>query len=330
MTFSSLHKLVGLAGFIAALPSVSAGFDAGSTKNVAVYWGQNSANSATSQQRLSYYCNSTAINIIPLSFMDGITPPVINFASATDHCTPINGTGLYTCPQIEADIQTCQKQGKTILLSVGGATYNQGGWGSAQAAQAAAQSVWKMFGPLNDTTVPRPFGKAVIDGFDFDFEAPTSNLPAFGAELRRLMDAAGGKKYYLSAAPQCVYPDAADGATLDAVPFDFVNIQFYNNWCGVNSFKAAGSAGADTTSAQNAFNFETWDKWAAGSKNPNVKLLLGIPAAAGAGGGYVRGAQLDDAIKYSKNFTHFGGVMLWDMSQLFENTGFLEEVAASL
>lgn len=184
--------------------------------------------------------------------------------------------------------------------------------------------VWDMFGPVpSGKTVDRPFGSAVVDGFDFDFESTANNLPAFGAKLRSLMDGAGGKKFYLTAAPQCVFPDAADGATLDAVAFDFVMIQFYNNWCGVSNFQ-------EGSSTQNAFNFDVWDKWAKGSKNPGVKLLLGIPAAPGAGGGYTNGSKLKAAINFSQQFSSFGGVMMWDMSQLYSNNGFLSEVLSDI
>lgn len=184
--------------------------------------------------------------------------------------------------------------------------------------------VWDMFGPVQSgKNVDRPFGSAVVDGFDFDFESSANNLPAFGAKLRSLMDGAGGKKFYLSAAPQCVFPDAAVGAALDAVAFDFVMIQFYNNWCGVSNFQEGAST-------QNAFNFDVWDKWAKGSKNPNVKLLLGIPAAPGAGGGYASGSKLKAAINFSQKFSSWGGVMLWDMSQLYSNNGFLSEILSDI
>ncbi|KAG8417896.1 Endochitinase 33 [Metarhizium acridum] len=220
--------------------------------------------------------------IIPIAFMNGISPPITNFANAGDKCDKFPGnSNLLKCPEIEQDIKTCQtKFKKTIVLSLGGATYSQGGWSSTRDAENAAQSVWDMFGPVpSGSKVDRPFGSAVVDGFDFDFESTTNNLPAFGAKLRSLMDGAGGKKFYLTAAPQCVFPDAAAGSALDAVAFDFVMIQFYNNWCGVSNFQT-GSA------TQYAFNFDVWDKWAKGSKNPNVKLLLGLPANKGAGGGY--------------------------------------------
>lgn len=215
------------------------------------------------------------------------------------------------------------------MLSVGGATYTQGGFTSAAAATKAAQSVWAMFGPHSATSTNRPFGSAVVDGFDFDFESTTQNMASFGQELRSLMDAAtaaGGKAYYLSAAPQCPYPDAADNEMLNgAVYFDFIQIQFYNNYCGVQSY-VVGAA------SQWNFNFDTWDEWAqTTSANPDVKILLGIPANTGAAGsGYTTGSTLAAVIEYSETFASFGGVMMWDMSQLWENTGFLAEVVADL
>lgn len=61
------------------------------------------------------------------------------------------------------------------------------------------------------------------------------------------------------------------------------------------------------------------DNWAKTvSKNKNVKILLGVsgsPAAAGTG--YVAGSQLANVIKYSQTFLSFGGVMMWDMNQVW-------------
>lgn len=215
------------------------------------------------------------------------------------------------------------------MLSIGGATYTEGGFTTAAAATTAAQNVWAMFGPDTSPSTNRPFGTAIVDGFDFDFESTTQNMAAFGQELRALMDvatAAGDKAYYLSAAPQCPYPDAADNEMLaGAVYFDFIQIQFYNNYCGVQSY-VAGAA------AQNNFNFATWDTWAhTVSANPDVKILLGIPANSGAAGsGYTTGSTLAAAIAYSETFASFGGVMMWDMSQLWANSGFLAGVVADL
>lgn len=227
------------------------------------------------------------------------------------------------------DIPACQTTyGKTILLSVGGATYTEGGFSSESAAVAAANNLWSIFGPSSGSSVPRPFGKAAIDGFDFDFETTVTNMPAFGIQLRSLMDAntaSTGKQWLLTAAPQCPYPDLADGPMLaGTVFFDIVWVQFYNNYCGASSFTAGSST-------QTEFNFGTWDNWAKTvSLNPNVKVMLGVPGNTGAGGGYLSASALAPVIAYSKGFSSFGGIMIWDMSQTWANSGFLDGVARAL
>ncbi|KAK3934851.1 glycoside hydrolase family 18 protein [Diplogelasinospora grovesii] len=317
--------LLAFGGLFVSLPQALAGFSSTATNNIAIYWGQNSYNQAGSQQRLSYYCSNTDLDIIPLAFLYGIKSLQLNFASASDSCSTFAGTTLLDCPQIEADIQTCQSMGKTILLSVGGATYSEGGFSSAAEAQQWANTLWAMFGPVQSgSSVNRPFGNAVVDGFDFDFESTVQNMAPFAAQMRANMDAATGKQYFLSAAPQCPYPDAADNDMLVAVPFDIVWVQFYNNYCGVSSF-VPGAA------TQNNFNFGTWDNWAKTvSKNPNVKVMLGIPGNTGGGAGYVSGSQLASVISYSQQYSSFGGVMMWDMSQVWANSGFLSQVASDL
>lgn len=223
------------------------------------------------------------------------------------------------------DIKACQAKGKSILLSIGGATYEDGGYGSPDEAKGAAQEIWAHFGPVAaGATVDRPFDNAVVDGFDLDFEHPVNNIGAFAGELRRLMDEAGAGKYLLSGAPQCPKPDKNIGGALDGgVAFDFIMVQHYNNYCSVDKFQEG---------AQTDFNFAQWDDWAKhGSANPNVKVLLGLAASkSAAGSGYAEGPQLAGAIKAAQQFTNFGGVMLWDMSQLYGNQGFLESIVTSL
>jgi chitinase len=151
----------------------------------------------------------------------------------------------------------------------------------------------------------------------------------FANQLRSLMDAdtaASGKKWFLTAAPQCPYPDSADNAMLDgAVFFDAVWVQFYNNYCGLQSFDAG-------VSTQKNFNFETWDNWAKTvSLNSGVKVLLGIPGSlSAAGSGYETGSVLASIISYCEGFSSFGGVMTWDMSQIYANAGFLDGVYSDL
>ncbi|CAI6341219.1 unnamed protein product [Periconia digitata] len=339
----AIFQSIALLSTLAA--SVHAGFNTGSKSNVVVYWGQNSAGQQSTQTRLADYCNDSNIDVLLLSFLLRFNgaggQPVLNFANQGDKCSVFPGTETFSCPEIEADIKTCQGKGKTIMLSLGGDSYNEGGYTSAAAATAGAEKLWAQFGPVQSgssvrtktslfrNSLPihlalRPFGTAVLDGFDFDFEANVANMATFGNRLRSLYSTSTSKKYFLSAAPQCPYPDAYNRDILDNVPLDFINVQFYNNYCGVNSYVPGATD-------QWNFNFAQWDTFARASKNPAVKILLGVPAAQrAAGSGYLSPSQLAPVIQYSGRFASFGGVMMWDASQAFTNSGFLSAVKSSL
>ncbi|WPH02346.1 glycoside hydrolase family 18 protein [Acrodontium crateriforme] len=264
--------------------------DASSAGNVAVYWGQNSygqANGNLAQQPLATYCADSNIDIIPMAFLYQLTTgtggqPVINFANQQNNCTLFDGTETLNCPDIGKDITTCQeKYNKTILLSVGGATYTEGGFTSSDLAESNAEHIWATFGPKSssskrkrdNSTILRPFGDASIDGFDIDLESTNQNFDVWTKKMRSLMDADSSKKYWLTAAPQCVYPDAADKSMLNGgIPFDAVWVQFYNNGCGLQSFVAGAKN-------QTNFNFDVWDNWASTtSANKDVKVYIGVPA----------------------------------------------------
>lgn len=141
------------------------------------------------------------------------------------------------------------------------------------------------------------------------------------------MDSKKGKKFYLTAAPQCIFPDKLNQEMLDAITFDAVFVQFYNNpRCGQENFLDPAT--------KEKFNIGVWDKWVIEtSSNKDVKVFLGIPGGVSAvktGGGYVEGNKLGPVIEYCKGFGSFGGVMIWDASQAFGNEGFLECVNGAL
>jgi chitinase len=236
---------------------------------------------------------------------------------------------LYSNKQTSDDIVTCQGLGKTILLSTGGGTYTEGGFTSNESAIAGANMMWEVFGPVSDnSSVLRPFGTAVVDGFDFDFEdIEMSNMPAFANQLRTLYSEDTSKTYYMTAAPQCAYPDEADGPMLaGTVYFDAVWVQFYNNGCDMTNWVP------DTTTQWN-FNFDTWDNWAKTiSLNPDVIVCMGVPGNTGAGAGYEPPATVGEIVDFiiQENYTSFGGLMIWDASQVWNNSGFLSGVYSYL
>lgn len=289
--------------FSLLLPALA--INARSNSNVAIYWGQNSGGS---QQRLSYYCDSDAVDIVILSFMHQFPSPIqLNFANACEGTYTANG--ILQCQTIAEDIKYCQNNGKTILLSLGGAAGSYGFSDDATAKQFA-HTLWDLFGnSKNLATNDRPFYDAVLDGFDFDIENNWSTgYPALATELRTLFQKDTSKNYYLGAAPQCPYPDASVGPLLKQSEIDFVFIQFYNNYCNLGS---------------SSFNWDTWLDYAeTDSPNKNIKLFVGVPASSrAAGSGYNDPSAVSQYLTSDiLNSKYFGGISMWDVSAGWSNT----------
>ncbi|KAF2467603.1 class III chitinase ChiA2 [Lindgomyces ingoldianus] len=303
------------------------------------------------------YAANGEFQVILLSFLVEIVKgegnqPVLNFANQGDKCSKFPGTELFKCPEIEQttlplyhlsrrsnnsrreDIQTCQtKHNKTILLSIGGATYSEGGFISTNSAVSTADKIWEMFGHYTLTsTINRPFGNACVDGFDFDIEANSLNMDVFANKLRKNMDGdqhssltAGNdgsiRRFYLSAAPQCPQPDWYTKDILERVRLDMVFVQFYNNYCGVSAFVQ------DVDDPQPLFNLKDWNNWAKhDAVNKNVKVFVGVPGNANAGSGYASQDKLGGVVKYSTRFDSFAGIMVWDASSAWGNGDFISDV----
>ena len=276
---------------LSLLPAVDA-FSASGSNNVVLYWGQASAGS---QESLGTYCESTSADMYVLSFLAGFPESQLTIHGCA-------GTLASSCPDLAADIKYCQSLGKKVLLSLGGAVGSYG-FTSDQQAINYASTLWNSFG--GGTSTQRPFGDAVLDGFDLDIEnGDPTGYAALTTALRKLY--AGGD-YYIGAAPQCVYPDASLSTALANGYFDFVFVQFYNNKCSIDG----------------SFNWATWAKYAAdyaASTNPNVKLYLGLPgSSSAASSGYASISSIQSVLATIQSSKYFGGVMLWDASQAFSN-----------
>ncbi|KAG9011047.1 Chitinase 1 [Tulasnella sp. JGI-2019a] len=294
------------------------------------YWGQNSFGAAggaasDSQQRLAFYCGDATTDAFPVAFLNVFfgpgNAPELNLANtcSTVNDTVFDGTELINCSFLASDIQTCQKAGKIVTLSIGGAT-GGGTFSNDDQAQGFADEIWNMF--LGGSSDMRPFGDAVLDGVDLDIEGGSQSYVPFVNQLRSHMDGAS-KTYYITAAPQCVFPDANIGATLSAVGFDAVYVQLYNNPCGLTHYN-------DGTYT---WNFAVWDYWATNvSPNKDVKVFIGAPASStAAGSGYVSIDTLQAIAEDTrKNFPSFGGVMLWDASQAYANDRYDQGIKSSM
>ncbi|KAJ6507000.1 glycoside hydrolase superfamily [Mycena sanguinolenta] len=275
------------------------GYNATCSDNLVVYWGQNSYgatnpnDTANWQQTISNYCQicSTASGAFP-------------------------GTNLADCQFLAAGIEACQAMGKLVTISLGG--QNSSTLSSDAEGIAFATTIWNLF--LGGSSSTRPFGSVVLDGVDLDIEvgAPTG-YAAFANQIRAL-SAGASKRYYITAAPQCPFPDAHIGSALNAARFDAVYVQ------KLNALLTCPIIESGVTDADNPedWDFSTWDKWATTvSPNPDVKVFIGAPASPNGNASYVNATTLGAiALQTRAEFTSFGGIMLWDASQAYANERF--------
>ncbi|XP_059075082.1 acidic endochitinase-like [Cryptomeria japonica] len=130
---------------------------------------------------------------------------VLNLA---DHCYPPSGG----CKSLSADIESCQSNGVKLFLSIGGwPNFSNYSLGSVEDAQNLTNYLWENF--LGGQSNSRPLGDVILDDIDFDIRTTTTS----------------SKKVYLSATPECPYPDDHLGVALETALFDYVWIQLYNN-----------------------------------------------------------------------------------------------------
>lgn len=261
--------------------------------NIAVYWGQN-----VGEGPLADACNSGLYTYVMISFLstfgNGQTP-AINLAG---HCDPPSNN----CNVFSSEITTCQSNGVKVLLSLGGAggSYSLS---STEDAQSVATYLWDNF--LGGSSASRPLGDAVLDGIDFDIE---NGNPAHFDELATFLSqySAQGKKVYLTAAPQCPYPDVSLGPALQTGLFDDVWVQFYNN-------PQCEYPGGDLQGA--------WNTWTSSVK-VSGSFYLGVPAStAAAGSGYISPADLTSTVLPGvKTAGNYGGIMVWDRNNDVQNS----------
>ncbi|KAJ2327242.1 Chitinase 2, partial [Coemansia sp. RSA 2702] len=291
-----------------ALCAAGQQFNINCNSNLVMYWGQNShaaGNPGENQLPLDEYCDKNTGDVLVLSFLsefnaDRLHPPGLNFANSC--LTPFDNSTLLHCSNIGKAVKKCQKQGKVVLLSLGGAS---GAYGFADDTQAEryADEIWDMF--LGGSSETRPFDGSVLDGIDLDIEGGSSvGYVRFVQRLRERFTEVPNRRFYVSAAPQCPYPDFYSGPILDNAYLDMVFVQFYNNYCGIDH--------------PNWYNFEQWHDWATTiSANKDVRVYLGVPGSPSAAStGHVLPERLEEIVNATRNkFSSFGGMMVWDASQ---------------
>ncbi|XP_058082670.1 acidic endochitinase-like [Magnolia sinica] len=251
--------------------------------SISIYWGQNAK-----EGTLSDTCSTGKFDYVNIAFLpvfgNGQTPAL----DLDDHCNP----SVSGCTNLTTDIRSCQNKGVKVMLSIGG---GDGSYflTSTEDAKQVAQYLWDNY--LGGNSSSRPFGDAVLDGIDFDIEGGTRD---HWDELARFLKGyPSPKKVYLTAAPQCPFPDAWMGGELSTGLFDYVWVQFYNNYCEYTG---------NITQLK-----DTWDQWT--TKIRATKIFLGLPAApTAANNGYIpSNVLISDVLPPLKNSTMYGGVMLW-------------------
>ncbi|KAJ7854581.1 glycoside hydrolase family 18 protein [Mycena olivaceomarginata] len=219
------------------------------------------------QQTISNYSQDTCIDVIPIGFCVSKAKPV------TQICNDNGVTG--NCASLAAGIQACQAKGKLVTLSLGGGSPTTARFASDSAATSFADTIWNNF--LGGSGSHRPFGAAVLDGVDLDIESGTNTGYAAFAVRIRTRWAGASKPYYITAAPQCPFPDAWVGTALNTVWFDAVYVQFYKaaNAGEYISASTLGSIAAATRAGYSNFDgVMLWDASQAYGKslaNPNLR-----------------------------------------------------------
>lgn len=257
---------------------------------IAIYWGQDGG-----EGTLLDTCNTGNYQYVMISFLSTFgsnQTPVLNLAG---HCNPSAGT----CTRLTADINACQSSGIKVLLSIGGGAGSYS-LTSTDDAQQVATYLWDNY--LGGQSDSRPLGSAVLDGIDFDIESGSGQF--WDSLAQDLATLGQQNKVYLSAAPQCPFPDTNLNTAIATGLFDYVWVQFYNN-------PSCEYANGDDTNLLSA-----WSQWTSSA----AKLLfLGLPAStSAANNGFIPSDVLVNQILPSiKGSTKYGGVMLWSKS--FDN-----------
>ncbi|RPD59685.1 glycoside hydrolase [Lentinus tigrinus ALCF2SS1-6] len=297
----------------------SAAFDMSRSDNVAMwvlsgYWGQKSKNNLS----LAEICKNPNVNIVLIGFVNNYFANNNSMKfNLADNCDAQH----FACQALEPDIESCQQQGKIMLISLGGGDQSDP-WTFANKDQAEgfAKLLYNSFLGGNDPNVPRPFGKAVLDGIDIDLE--NGNSDHFDEMIAAVQAAAKGnsdsKKYWVTGAPQCQRKEPHIETALSTVAFDALFIQFYNNDCGL-----------EANGDMSQYNFGAWyTLMQTSGVNKGVKLYIGAPASASSGSHYVDSPVLQKFIDatWANYSSAFGGVMLWDAYGAKANNNYDQQV----
>ncbi|KAH6603994.1 glycoside hydrolase family 18 protein [Trichoderma cornu-damae] len=284
-----------------------------------VYWGAEDDSTT-----LADVCADSSYDIVNLAFLSrffaGGGYPQLSLSTLGGPSASQKAAGaidLQDGTSLVPAIKACQAAGKLVVLSMGGAVgYSAATLSGDAQGQQLADTVWNLF--LGGTASPtlRPFGSVKLDGVDLDNETgnPTGYL-AMAQRFKSNFAKDTSKRYYLTAAPQCPFPDASQPLNVCQLA-DYIWVQFYNN--------------GDCNVGQSGFNtaVKNWSK-----SIGNATLFIGA-LASGADGdqGYVSASSLLSAYNgvSALNLPNVGGIMLWEAQLAVKNGNFHKTVKAGI
>ncbi|XP_021909474.1 hevamine-A-like [Carica papaya] len=248
---------------------------------IAIYWGQK-----LNEGTLTDTCSTGLYSYVNIAFLQ-------NFGNSR---TPELNLAAGLPADISTHIKNCQELGIKVLLSIGGSSSAYSLTSMAD-AKNFSDYLWNNF--LGGLTVSRPFGNIILEGIDFYVEQGSDqyydDLARFLSEYR----SEGIKRVYLSASPNCPFPDSHLRAALNTGLFDFVWVKFYDN------------PSCQYSSANNNL-ISSWNQWTTSIVAKNI--FLGLPASSSAAkSGYIPPSVLTSLILPEiKKTPNYGGVMLWE------------------
>ncbi|KAK7380427.1 hypothetical protein VNO78_32938 [Psophocarpus tetragonolobus] len=273
-----------------AVDSVNAGA-------ISVYWGQRpNATEHTLEEACS--SNYSIVIIQTLIVFDNGSTPVLNL---DDHC----GSHEYPCSKLESQIEFCQKKKIKVFLSIGQdrtltlKTKNRhhsksnNNLKSTKAAEKLASYLLENY--LSGK--PGPLGNVTLDGIDIADVADSEHLK-WDEVVKAINASTSARKIYLSASPQCVYPDQDLGNAIRTGLFDFIWVEFfYQNPCIYSNGDASNLLSA-------------WNTWT--ENVPNTSIFLGLVASDEIAGFIEPKDLISKVLPIAKQAPNYGGVMIWD------------------
>nr|CAD1834059.1 unnamed protein product [Ananas comosus var. bracteatus] len=301
MAYKKPYSSLLFALLLSALAAVSRG------GSIAVYWGQNgNEGTLASACATGYYAY---VNLAFLTTFGNGQTPVLNLAG---HCDPSSGG----CTGLTSDIQSCQSSGVKVLLSLGGASGSYS-LSSTADAQSVADYLWNNFlggAPRRGRSVPpcstastsisNPEGPPTMTTSPISSRRSRFVKILLRLELKFKLTENGilincAQQVLLTAAPQCVYPDANLGPALQTGLFDYVWVQFYNN------------PGCEYTSGSTSNLISSWGTWTSSVQATNIFMGLRHPPTPRE---RLHPPRRVDVAGFAgdRGLCKYGGIMLWN------------------